>query len=136
MKLTTDLPGEPPIIWEWMHKRTGLPMSDDLRCIATMREDGTIAGAIAMNFWTEGACFMHMAFDNKHSLTRDLLRASFHYVFVESDRKAAYGLTPKDHTAACTLNKKFGFRQIAETVDSVIFEMRHDECRWLKGGKR
>lgn len=135
MKLTTDLFGEPPVIWEWMNRRTGLPMSQDLRCIAVMRDDGTIASAVGYNCWTEQACWMHMAFDNEHSLTRSMLRAAFEYPFIECGRGAVYGLTPKHLTEAVAINRKFGFRQIAETIDCVMFEMRPDECRWLKGGK-
>lgn len=135
MKLTTDLPGERPVIWEWMNKRTGLPMSQDLRTIAVMRDDGTIASAVAYNCWTEQACWMHMAFDNEHSLTRSMLRAAFEYPFIECGRAAVYGLTPKHLIDAVAINRKFGFRQIAETIDCVMFEMRHDECRWLKGVK-
>ncbi len=33
------------------------------------------------------------------------------------------------------MNKKLGFRQIAETIDPVMFEMKADECRWLKGAR-
>lgn len=135
MKLTTDLPGQRPVIWEWMNRRTGLPMSQDLRCIAVMRDDGTIATAVGYNCWTEESCWMHMAFDGEHSLTRSMLRAAFEYPFIECGRRAVYGLTPKRLTEAVSINRKFGFRQIAETIDCVLFEMRHDECRWLKGAK-
>jgi hypothetical protein len=27
MQLVTDKPGQPPIVWEWMHRRAKLPWS-------------------------------------------------------------------------------------------------------------
>jgi hypothetical protein len=134
-KLATDKPGDEPIIWQWMNKRTRLPWSSDLRCIAAVRDDGTIASAVAYNAWTLSSCWMHVAFDNEHSLTRGLWRAAFEYPFVTCGKEAVYGLTPKHLEDAVRMNRKLGFREIAETVDCVMFEMKADECRWLKGVK-
>lgn len=133
MKLVTDQQGQYPVIWEWMTRHTRLPWSSDLRTIAAMRDDGTIACAVGFNAWTHSACWMHVAFDGPHSLTRQLWRAAFTYPFVECGMEAVYGLTPKHLDDALRMNEKLGFRRIAETVDCVMFEMRHDECRWLKG---
>jgi hypothetical protein len=133
MRLVTDKPGEQPVIWEWMNRRTRLPWSSDLRCIAAMRDDGTIASAVGYNAWTECACWMHVAFDNEHSLTRDLWREAFKYPFVECGKDAVYGLTPKNLDDAVKMNRKLGFREVAQTVDCILFEMKADECRWLKG---
>ncbi len=135
MKLVTDKPGERPIVWEWMHRRTRLPWSSDLRCIASMRDDGSIACAVGYNAWTMSSCWMHVAFDNEHSLTRELWRVAFRYPLVDCGMEAVYGLTPKALPEALAMNERLGFRRIAETVDSVMYEMRADECRWLKGVK-
>lgn len=133
MKLVTDKSGERPVVWEWMHRRTRLPWSSDLRCIAAMRDDGSIACAVGYNAWTMSSCWLHVAFDNEHSLTRGLWRVAFSYPFVDCGMEAVYGLTPKALPEALGMNEKLGFRRIAETVDSVMYEMRADECRWLKG---
>lgn len=132
MKLVTDKPGEYPVVWEWMHKRTRLPWSSDLRAIAAMRDDGTIASAVAYNAWTHSSCWMHVAFDGQHGVTRALWRAAFRYPFIDCGVEAVYGLTPKTLEEALRMNERLGFRRIAETVDCVMFEMRHDECRWIK----
>lgn len=132
MKIVTDQPDQYPVIWQWMNRNTNLPWSSDLRTIAAMRDDGTIASAVAFNAWTENACWMHVAFDGKHGLTRALWRAAFEYPFLHCGKDAVYGLTPKHLTEALSMNRKLGFRQIAETVDCVMFEMRRDECRWIK----
>jgi len=135
MKLVTDQPGSPPVIWEWMNRQTRLPWSSDLRCIAAMRDDGTIACAVAFNAWTEQACWMHAAFDHEHALTRSLWRAAFEYPFITCGKSAVYGLTPKHLEEALKMNRKLGFKEIAQTIDCVMFEMKVEDCRWLKGAK-
>ena len=135
MKLVTDRPDEFPLVWQWMNKRTRLPWSNDLRTIGCMRDDGSIACAVAFNAWTYSACWIHVAFDTTHSLTRSLWRAAFTYPFIDCGMEAVYGLTPKGNEEALAMNERLGFRRIAETVDCIMFEMRADECRWLKGVK-
>lgn len=132
MKLVTDKAGEPQVLWEWMNKQTSLPWSSDLRTIGIMRDDGTIAAVAAFNAWTHQGCWMHVAFDSTHSLNRKLLKAAFEYPFVDVGVRAVYGLTPKDNDEAVKFNQHLGFTQIAETVDCIMFEMRRDDCRWIK----
>ena len=132
MKLVTDQPGEYPTVWEWMNRKTRLPWSSDLRTIATMREDGTIAAAVGFNAWTFSGCWMHVAFDTPHAMNRKIIRAAFEYPFIQCGMEAVYGLTPKGNDEALRMNEKLGFRKIAETIDCVMFEMTADECRWLK----
>jgi hypothetical protein len=132
MQLTTDKPGERPVIWEWMHRKTQLPWSSDLRTISIMRRDGTIAAAVGFNCWSDSSCWMHVAFDTPQSLTRDLLKAAFEYPFIQCGKDAVYGLIYKNNEEALNLVKRLGYREIAQTVDSVMFEMLHDECRWIK----
>jgi hypothetical protein len=132
MNLVTDKKGERPVIWEWMHKRNKLPWSSDLRVMAAMREDGSIASAVGFNAWALQSCFMHVAFDNTHGLTRDLWRAAFKYPFIECGMAAVYCLIYQNNDEALSLVKKLGYREIVQTVDSVMFEMKFDECRWIK----
>ena len=135
MKLVTDKPGEYPVVWEWMSRKTRLPWSSDVRTIGCMRDDGTISCAVAYNAWTMSSCWMHVAFDTEHAVTRKLWQAAFEYPFVQCGKQAVYGLTPKHIESALAMNERLGFRKIAETVDCLMFEMRADECRWLKGVK-
>ena len=80
MQLVTDKPGQPALVWQWLSERNHIPWSSDLRTIGLMREDGTVAGAVGYANWTRKSCFMHVAFDSPHSLTRQLLRAAFKYL--------------------------------------------------------
>jgi RimJ/RimL family protein N-acetyltransferase len=60
-----------------------------------------------------------------------LLKASLSYAFESVGVKAIYGLTPKDFDRAIKFNKRVGFKQIGETVDCVLLEMRREDCRYL-----
>ena len=75
---------------------------------------------------------MHVAFDGAHGLTRKLWRAAFDYPFVKCGRDAVYCLIYQDNDEALRLVRKLGYRELVRTVESVMFEMRHDECRWIK----
>lgn len=132
MMIVTDKQGEAPILWQWMNSQTRLPWSSDLRTIGLLRDNGTVAATVAFNAWTYQACWMHVAFDNPHCLSRKLLKAAFDYPFNVVGVRAVYGLTPKDNEEAIRLNKKVGFKQIAETVDCIMFELRREDCRWIQ----
>lgn len=132
MKLVTDQKDQYPVIWAWMNRKNSLPWSTDLRTIAAMREDGSIACAVGYNAWTHSACWMHVAFDSTHGLTRSLWRAAFEYPFIKCGMEAVYCLIYQTNEEALRLVRKLGYREIAKTVDCVMFEMRHDECRWIK----
>lgn len=131
-KVVTDHPGQPPVIWQWLHRKTRLPWSSDLRVVGIMRDDGTVAGAVGYNGWQSDSCFMHVAFDTAHSLNRDLLRAAFEYPFKHSGKEAVYALIDKGNDECLRLVRKLGYREVLKTVDCVMFEMKADECRWIK----
>jgi hypothetical protein len=135
MQLVTDQPGQPPVVWTWLNQRTRLPWSSDLRSVGLMRPDGTIAAAVGFNGWQTNSCFMHVAFDTPHSLTRSLLRAAFDYPFVRNGKEAVYALIDQGNDECLRLVRKLGYREIYRTVDCVFFEMKADECRWIKGEK-
>jgi RimJ/RimL family protein N-acetyltransferase len=132
MKLVTDKPGEPPVVWRWANGQNRLPWSSDLRMIGLMREDGSIAAAVGFNGWQSSSAWMHVAFDSPHSLTRSLLRAAFEYPFVHTGKDAVYAQIDKDNQDALRFVEKIGFREIYRTVDCVMFEMLSGECRWIK----
>jgi RimJ/RimL family protein N-acetyltransferase len=70
--------------------------------------------------------------DSAHSLSKQFLRAVMSYPFDTVGVRAIYGLTPRDLDRAIRFNKKIGFKEIAETVDCVLLELRREDCRFLK----
>lgn len=132
MKLVTDQPGQPPVIWRWMHAQNKLPWSSDLRVIGLMRDDKTIAAGVGFNGWQDKSAWMHVAFDTPHSMTRSLLRAAFEYPFVKCGKGAVYAQVDKGNLECLRLVDKLGFETVAKTVDCVLFEMKAGACRWIK----
>jgi L-amino acid N-acyltransferase YncA len=132
MRLVTDIPGQPPVLWNWMHGHNQVPWSSDLRVVGLMRDDGSIAAAVGFNGWQTDSCFMHVAFDTPHSLTRNLLRAAFDYPFNKCGKSAAYALIGKENSECLRLVRKLGYREACQTIDCVMFEMLSGECRWIK----
>lgn len=132
MRLVTDQAGHPPVVWSWLNKRTRLPWSSDLRCVGVMRQDGSLAAAVGFNGWQTASCFMHVAFDSPHSLTRALLRAAFDYPFMRNGKDAVYALIDQGNDECLRLVRKLGFREVCRTVDCVFLEMKADECRWIR----
>jgi len=131
MKLVTDKQGQYPLVWEWLNKRSRLPWSTDLRIVGLMRDDGTIAAAVGYNNWTHESCWMHVAFDNPRCMTRTLIREAFEYPFTKCGMHAVYVMAPKSADDVQRLVMKLGYQPVSETVDGLMFEMKHDECRWL-----
>lgn len=128
----TDRPGDHAYLYEFLAERTGLPWSTDLRVLGTMQ--GLAPGAVVgYNCWVGDSCFMHVAFRDKHSLTKDLLREAFAYPFITCKLRVIYGLTPITNEEAIAFNKKVGFRELYRTSNFVLFEMTREDCRWLNG---
>jgi RimJ/RimL family protein N-acetyltransferase len=132
VKLVTDQPGEPPVIWQWMHKQNNVPWSSDLRTIGVMREDGSIAAAVGYNGWQENSVWMHVAFDSPHAFNKSLLRAAFDYPFQHCGKEAVYAQISQDNGECLRLVRKLGYREVFRSVDCVMFEMKSGECRWIK----
>lgn len=132
MRIVTDQPGEYPILWRWMNRQNNVPWSTDLRTIGLMRFDGSVAAAVGFNAWQTHSCFMHVAFDTSHSMTRTLLREAFRYPFLTCGKDAVYALIGDDNQECLRLVRKLGFVEQFRTVDAVMFEMTSEECRWIK----
>jgi len=132
MKLVTDQPGQPPVIWRWIHAQNKLPWSSDLRVIGLLRDDNTVAAGVGFNGWQDRSVWMHVAFDTAHSMTRDLLRAAFEYPFIRCGKDAVYAQIDKGNKECLRLVRRLGYQEIGKTIDCVLFEMKADDCRWIK----
>ena len=75
---------------------------------------------------------MHVAFDSAHSMTRNLIKAAFKYPFKDCGKAAVYALPYRDNEEALRFILRMGFKEIARTVDCVMYEMKAENCRWIK----
>jgi RimJ/RimL family protein N-acetyltransferase len=127
----------PPENVRWLIQQTGLVPALDLRVVEAVDASGRILGQIGAERWTDGAVMLHWAVAEPIAL-RMLLPEVARWIFVQGGRRVAIGVTPGDNGRALRLAKRIGFHELARIrdgprpgVDSVILEMRAEECRWL-----
>jgi hypothetical protein len=125
----------------WMNSRTGWIPSPTARAIKAVDDGGNIRGVVVFNSWTKTSVQAHMAVDTPIAWRR-LVVPCFDYVFNQVGKRVLLALLPSDNARAMQLCESLGFRQAyavrdgqAEGVDLVLFEMRREECRWLKEEK-
>lgn len=126
--------------WElpWLIDRTGYDPAPGFRGLVAVGEDSRIRGFIGFDRWTPASACMHVAVDSPGSC-RGLLRAAFGYLFEETGRALARAEVRAGNAASLEATRRVGFREVFRTPggwaageDLVHFEMRRDECRWLK----
>lgn len=131
----TDRPGAPQTLYSFLAEKTNLPWSTDLRVMGTMQGLAPTA-VVGYNCWVGDGVFMHVAFEGKHALTKDLLREAFVYPFDTCGLRVVYGMTPITNEEAIAFNKKLGFTEVYRTKNFVLFEMTRENCRWLHGRQK
>lgn len=125
-EIFTDKPGDHAFLYEFLAAKTGLPWSTDLRVIGTMRGVAPTA-VVGYNAWVGKGVFMHVAFENPHALSRDLLREAFIYPFITCRMQVVYAMTLITNEEAIRLIAKLGFREKYRDENFVMFKMTFDE---------
>ena len=109
-----------------------------------LEQDGELVGGIVLSDYVPHArASMHCAGKGKTWLNRTFLFACFDYAFNFLDLKVLINTAAADNEASLRFMKHIGFREISHipqawdgTKDLVLFELRRDECKWIKpGGK-
>lgn len=129
--------------WElpWFVDRTGYDPPPGFRGLVAVGADSRIRGFIGFDRWTPASACMHVAVDSPGAC-RGLLRAAFVYLFQETGRVLARAEVRANNAASLEATKRVGFREVFRTLDGwaqgedlVHFELRRDECRWLREEK-
>lgn len=122
----------------WVKKIIKPLFTEDTRGIVAERKDGSPAGAVILDSWTENSVQGHLGAETPIVWKAGLHKEAFKYVFEIADRKVFLGLTPADKKAAIKFNLKVGFIEIArikdgfsDGIDYILFEMRKENCRYL-----
>ncbi|RKH08995.1 hypothetical protein D7X74_30395 [Corallococcus sp. CA047B] len=128
----------PPAHFAWLEGRTGCVLTRNASAIEAVDADGTIRGMVAYDSWTESAVSAHMAVESP-SVWRALLRPAFEYPFVQAGREIILGVIVASNARSMAFVERVGFREAhrvqggwAKGVDLVVWEMRREDCRWLK----
>ena len=93
---------------------------------------------LAYDQWTENACQAHVAVDLPIAWRR-MVYPGFAYPFIEARKGLLLAAVSSLNTKSLHLMERLGFRNtytiqdaISVGVHSVLFEMRREECRWLR----
>lgn len=138
MRVRAALPGE----YGWLCQSTGYAPASDFRAIVAVDEaTGRIEGLVGYDHWMPNSVHMHVRLASP--ACRGLVRAAFEYPFQQVGCGVALGFTPAHCGEGVRLAKRLGFREAyriregwAVGVDTVVFEMRREECRWLSSETR
>lgn len=121
----------------WLTERTGYAPCADFRSLVSVDDGGQVVGVVGFDRWTPGAVHMHVALDTPIA-ARTLLAAAFAEAFAEG-RALALGEVRASNHRSLSLARHLGFREAHRIrngwdagEDVVLFEMRREDCRWLK----
>ena len=128
----------PPEMYPWIAERAKLVIDRSFRAIAAIDDYGRIAGMVGYDAFTSNSCAIHVALEKKIA-ARYLIRPAFELPFLHWGLGVLLGAVIGTNQEALDLDLHLGFRQIAVLrdhwavgVDTVLLEMRREDCRWIR----
>jgi RimJ/RimL family protein N-acetyltransferase len=122
----------------WLAERAGLTVHPALRAIEAVDDQGRIHGMVGFDGWFGNTVALHVALDNPAAL-RSLVTAGFQIAFDVAHKGVALCCVVGTNRKSLRLVQHLGFRFAYSIrdgwmpgVDMVWFEMRREECRFLK----
>ncbi len=123
---------------QWICDRVGCVLTRNARAIAAIGKHDDVRAMVAYDAWTEKSAQVHMAADVPIAW-RSLLKPAFEYPFLELNLDVLLGLVRADNEASMNLVQHFGFTEAhrvkggaAEGIDLVLFEMRREDCQYVR----
>lgn len=131
-----------PEHYGWIAERAHVVPTLGFRALEAVDDSGRIHGMVGYDGWLPGAVSMHIALEHPAAF-RSLLRPCFGIVFeappVGYDKPMALCTVLSTNTRSLRLVDRVGFREVfrgrnwwAPGTDLVFFEMRREECRWIR----
>ena len=129
---------EPKLVGDWVADRIGCRANwGEYIAIGLLDRDHTkiIAGGV-LHQVTRTNAIVHIAADGKHAITRGLLKAFFHYAFVQCQLERITGYVDASNVPAYEFDKKLGYEH-EHTIkgsagdDVYMMVMWRDNCRWI-----
>lgn len=122
---------------KWMTKRCGWVPTAYSHVIANADADGVVHWAIGFDDWNRVSCQVHIA-GEPGGLSRELLRAAFHYGFVHLGCQILIAPIMGENEKALEINRRLGFtvehriKDAAPYGDIIITSLHRRNCRWLE----
>lgn len=128
-----NAPGAGPWI---MERCDGFFTPETDHSIASFR-GGRIVGGFALTGFLGAAICVHMAGDDEHWCSRDMMWMLFHYIFVQLGLRKAVAMVRSNNYLALSQDLRAGYRleAVVENVfpdaHMMVLTMERHECRWL-----
>lgn len=126
-----------PVDREWLESRARCVLSSDWRGVKAVDASGRTRGLVAYDCWTPNSVQCHMAVDTPIAW-RSLLGPASSYPFDEAGRGLLLAIIQGGNPESLRMTRRLGFTEAhrirdghAVGVDTHIFEMRREDCRWL-----
>lgn len=123
------------IMSKWLEAKIGYVGTPHLRCIGNYLND-KLMGVVGYDHFNGCSIMMHSAGEGNW-LTKEMLRAVFHYPFEVCKVRMLIGLVPSGNDQALRFNSHIGFK-IDTVLDGahpdgalVLMTMTRGECRYL-----
>lgn len=130
----------------WIEARTGCVLTPQATMVSAVHQVALspehelqrIRGVVAYDNWTENAVQAHMAVESP-IVWRHLLEPAFDYPFRQCGKGVLLGIIPSHNSKSVEMTRSLGFREShrvkdgwAKGDDLIVFEMRREDCRYLK----
>ena len=140
MLVVADTPELKQLAAEILHKEIGVQPSADQQAILWANpETKVIEWCIGFTAFIGKTCQIHVVNFNKKYTPRKLLWATFDYPFRQLGLESLIGIVNSNNEQAMKYDQNLGFKEVHRFVglhddggDIVVFEMKKDECRFVK----
>jgi len=110
------------------------------RGLVAESDEGKVYIICILDSWTAGSVQMHITvFSPIGFKNYTFINEVFNFAFITADRLTAILVIGEDNVKAINLANRLGFSAIAHIsnghahgVDSVLYQMRKADCKWLK----
>ena len=123
---------------DWLVRRVGCARVADLRGVTVEDASGRTLGVAGLCSWTPNGAELHFALSSPTAI-RSLAPAVAEYLFLQSERVLALARVVSSNVRSRRLVEWLGFREAhrirggwADGVDIILYEMRRDDCRFLR----
>jgi RimJ/RimL family protein N-acetyltransferase len=140
MLVGTTTPELQELAAEILNKEIGVKPTSDLQAIFWANPDTkVIEWCVGFDSFLGKTCQIHVVNFNKKYTPRKLLSAVFEYAFNTAGRETLIGIVNSNNEQAMKYDQHLGFKEVHrfkgmhdDGGDLVIFEMKKDECRFIK----
>jgi hypothetical protein len=129
------------IVGAWISSQLGKKELYSFQSIGLEKNGELIAGVLVDSYKKNASCSIHCAGIGKRWLNREFLFVVFDYVFRQLGCKVVINPVDSANTDSVRFTTHIGFKEALRIEggcgdsDLLMFTLRKEDCRWLKGKK-